>query len=133
MQWFLLPLKKYAVFTGRARRKEYWYFNLFLALLGILLGFLAMMVLNASEPLYEDAPPKAFTAIMRLGWVLGLLVTIPSIAVTVRRLHDTGRSGWFCLLYFVPAVGGIILLVFCLLDSQPGTNQYGPNPKENDY
>ena len=58
-----------------------------------------------------------------------LAVLIPSIAVTVRRLHDTGRTGWWILIGLIPVIGGIVLLIFMLLDSEPGENQYGPNPK----
>ena len=64
-----------------------------------------------------------------LGAILGLGLLVPSIAVTIRRLHDTGRSGWWCLIGLVPVVGGIVLLVFMCLDSTPGANAYGPNPK----
>ena len=106
MNYYLEVLKKYAVFSGRARRAEYWYFYLFNFIIGVLF------------------------AIGTLGGIYSLAVLIPSIAVTVRRLHDTNHSGWWLLISFIPFFGGIILLIFLLQDSQPGENQYGPNPKE---
>ncbi|GAB4342018.1 MAG: DUF805 domain-containing protein [Candidatus Abyssubacteria bacterium] len=93
MKWYLQVLKKYAVFSGRAQRMEYWMFFLF----NLIIAMLAVL--------------------------------LPGVAVTVRRLHDTGRSGWWLLIGFVPLIGGIVLLVFMVFDSQPGQNEYGPNPK----
>lgn len=106
--------KKYADFSGRARRSEYWWFAL------------AAFLLLAVPYVLGLAVSKVFLVLFFVAW-LGLLV--PSIAVTVRRLHDTGKSGWFYLVAFIPFVGGIILLVFTVMDSTPGDNQYGPNPK----
>lgn len=114
MRWYIEVLKKYAVFSGRARRKEYWYFILFNLIVTILLN--SLLGRFGSE-----------LAILR--WLYGLAVFLPSLGVTVRRLHDTGRSGWWILLGLVPVVGSIILLVFCAQDSHPGPNQYGQNPK----
>jgi len=109
MNWYLAVLKKYVVFSGRARRKEYWMFTLVNV---IVLVLLAVLKLNALYGLYS------------------LAVLLPSLAVLVRRLHDTGRSGWWFLIGLVPLIGGIILLVFRVQDSKPGENQYGANPKE---
>ena len=105
-------LSKYADFSGRARRSEYWYFTLFL----VVASFVAALVdLAIGVPLLQ---------------VLVLLGTlVPSIAVTVRRLHDTGRSGWLYLIVFIPIVGVIVLLVFLCQDSKPEPNQWGPSPK----
>jgi uncharacterized membrane protein YhaH (DUF805 family) len=119
MSWFIIALKKYAVFTGRARRAEFWYFNLFMFLLSIVVMFLDW-VLGLS---------KAFGGLGALAVILGLATLLPSLAVTVRRLHDTGRSGWFIFIGLIPLVGAIVLLVFYVQDSQPGENEYGPNPK----
>jgi uncharacterized membrane protein YhaH (DUF805 family) len=119
MNWFIIALKKYAVFTGRARRAEYWYFSLFMFLLSIVVMFLDW-TLGFS---------KTFGSLGVLSAILGLATLLPALAVTVRRLHDTGRSGWWILIGLVPLVGGIVLLVFYVQDSQPGENQYGPNPK----
>jgi uncharacterized membrane protein YhaH (DUF805 family) len=121
MSWYLSALKKYAVFDGRARRMEYWFFQLFNTLiLAILFGVGAVMGTMRGNP-----------GLMMIGGVFALATLLPAFGVLVRRLHDTGRSGWWFLIAFVPFVGGIILLVFTFLDSQPGMNQYGPNPKGN--
>ncbi|MCH5676717.1 DUF805 domain-containing protein [Streptomyces gilvus] len=116
MSWFLEALKKYAVFSGRARRKEYWMYALFVGIIYIVLAVIA----GAS---------KSMAGIALLG-VFYLAILLPSLAVGVRRLHDTGKSGWWLLFGIVPLVGGITLLVFTCLDSEPGPNKYGPNPKE---
>ena len=120
MHYYIECFKKYVDISGRARRKEYWLFCLinFLVAMGVgfVAGFLAAML---------DAP------ILQLLYVIYVLASVlPSWAVSVRRLHDIGRSGWWCLVGLVPFVGPIVLFVFACLDSQPGTNQYGPNPKE---
>ncbi|MEV6942237.1 DUF805 domain-containing protein [Streptomyces sp. NPDC051172] len=116
MSWFIEALKKYAVFSGRARRKEYWNFALFIGIIYVVLLVLAV----ASKS----------TAVFALIGVFYLGILLPSLAVSIRRLHDTGRSGWWILFGLVPLVGGITLLVFQCSDSQPGENKYGPNPKE---
>lgn len=113
VDWYLEVLKKYAVFSGRARRKEYWTFLLFNIIIGLVLGGIAWL---AGGP---DV----------LGSIYSLVVLIPGIAVSVRRLHDTDRSGWWLLIGLIPLIGAIVLLVLMAQDSQPGANQYGPNPK----
>jgi len=118
MSWYLEVLKKYAVFSGRARRKEYWMF--------FLISLLISAVLIAIDSLIGTFSQTGFGLLQGL---YSLAVLIPSIAVTVRRLHDTGRTGWWILIGLIPVIGGIVLLIFMLLDSQPGVNQYGPNPK----
>ena len=120
MDWYLRVLKQYAVFNGRARRKEYWFFVLFNILISIGLAIV-------------DGLTGSFSAeagLGLLGGVYTLAVLIPSIAVSVRRLHDTNRSGWWLLIAFIPLIGAIVLLVFMVLDSHPGANRFGPNPKE---
>ncbi|XHR29112.1 MAG: DUF805 domain-containing protein [Chthoniobacteraceae bacterium] len=120
MDWYIAVLKNYAVFSGRARRKEYWYFFLF--------NFIITLILAVIASLLGAIPhTEAFNL---LNGLYSLAVLIPSIAVTVRRLHDTDRSGWWILISFIPLVGAIVLLVFTIQDSTPGDNQYGPNPKE---
>ena len=120
MNWFMTVLRKYAVFEGRARRREYWFFELFYILISVVLAVVDRMLGTYVEAYGMGALGALFC--------LGLL--IPSIAVGVRRLHDTGRSGWWLLIGFIPLIGMIVLIVFFVLDSQPGTNAYGPNPKE---
>lgn len=119
MDWFVGALKKYAVFEGRARRREYWFFVLFAVLIHIVLNVVDRML-----GLYSAA-----NGIGILGGIFGLAILIPSLAVGARRLHDTGRSGWWLLIGLIPLIGAIVLIVFFLFDSQPGTNAYGPNPK----
>ena len=118
MNWYLEVLKKYAVFSGRSRRKEYWYFALFCLLIFIALGVV-------------DRPFGFFrieAGIGLLGAIFALLMFIPSLAVGVRRLHDTNRRAWFLLLYFIPFLGVIWLLVLCALKGTEGDNRYGPDP-----
>jgi uncharacterized membrane protein YhaH (DUF805 family) len=123
MEWATLPLKKYAEFTGRARRKEYWMFVLLVFAIyivaAIIDGILGMggMIAGAYGPLMTIA---------------ALALLIPSIAVGIRRLHDTNRSGWWVLIALVPIVGSIILLVFFVLEGTRGPNQYGPDPLEGE-
>ncbi len=119
MHWYLEVLKKYAVFSGRAGRKEYWYFFLFNLIISILLA----IVDNATG----NFDPQA--GIGLLGGIYALAVLLPGITVSVRRLHDTSRSGWWLLIAFIPIVGAIILLVFMAQDSKSDENQYGLNPK----
>ena len=118
MSYYIECLQKYAVFSGRARRKEYWYFVLFNVIISFLLG-LAEALLG----LFPETPE----AVLANVYVLATL--LPSLGVTVRRLHDTSRSGWWIFLGLVPLIGAIVVLVFLAQDSTPGENQYGPNPK----
>ena len=119
MNWYLEALKKYTVFTGRARRKEYWFFVLFNIIISAALAIVD----------YFTGTYSATYGMGLLGCLYTLAVLIPAIAVSVRRLHDTGRSGWWLLLALIPIVGGIVLLVFMVFDSEPGENKYGPSPK----
>jgi len=119
MNWYLQALKKYATFEGRARRKEFWFFALF--------NFLAILVLALIDGALGTFSKEAGLGLLSGIYVLAIF--IPSIAVTVRRLHDTDRSGWWILISFLQLIGGLVLLVFEVLDSTPGENRYGPNPK----
>jgi len=112
MNWYLEVLKKYAVFSGRARRKEYWYFVLFNIIIMIILIIIGRAIDSSI-----------------LSTIYSLAVLIPSIAVDIRRLHDTNRTGWWLLIGLIPIIGWIVLLIFMVQDSQKGENQYGPNPK----
>ena len=120
MNWYLEVLRKYAVFSGRSRRKEFWYFTLFNVLINFGLDFVDALVGTFNHEF----------GIGLLGGLYALAVLIPGIAVTVRRLHDTGRTGWWFLIVLIPIIGLIILLIFMVLDSTPGSNEYGDNPKE---
>lgn len=123
MKYFLYCLQHYADFTGRAHRSEYWYFVLFNFIVSILIGLSLGVIAGLLN----------VPALVYLAYLWSLAVFIPSLAVSVRRLHDIGRSGWWLLLSLIPLVGAIILIIWHCTDSQPGANQYGPNPKEMDY
>ena len=122
IDYFKLALSKYAQFTGRSRRSEYWYFQLVYAFVAI-----TLLVPIGIAAAMESQILAGLSGIAYVIITLGLIV--PSIAVLVRRLHDTGRSGWWYFVSLVPFIGGILLLVWLVQDSQPGTNEYGPNPK----
>ncbi len=111
MDYFIDALRKYAEFTGRATRKQYWMFVLFYFIFTIVLGVIDNVL-----------------GIVLLGLVFSLGMLVPSIAITARRLHDIGRSGWWQLIYFIPLIGLIVMLVFLLTDSVED-NEFGPNPK----
>lgn len=113
MNWYLGCWKKYVDFSGRARRKEFWMFALFNILAAFVAGFLDGLLGSGGG----------------ISGLYSLAVFLPGLAVFVRRLHDTGRSGWWWLLGLLPLIGGIVLLVFLCSDSQPGENRFGPNPK----
>lgn len=114
LKYYFDVLNKYAVFDGRARRAEYWYFVLFNLIVSI-----ALMAIGA---VIGD-----FFGIISLLYSLAVL--IPGLAVAVRRLHDTGKSGWMILAGFIPLIGPIWLLILMITDSDAGDNKYGPNPK----
>ena len=120
MSWYLEVLKKYAVFSGRARRKEYWMF--------FLINLIILVVLSIIDNLIGTVTRQGGPGVLQ--GLYSLAVLIPTLAVTVRRLHDTGRTGWWILIGLIPVIGNIVLLIFLVLDSEPGANEYGPNPKE---
>lgn len=119
MDCYLTVLKKYAVFTGRARRREFWYFFLFQNLIIIALMTLSGLIGSANGP----------TPLGVLAAMYAIATMIPALAVSVRRLHDINLSGWLCLLVLVPLVGGVILLILCTMDSKAGKNQYDHSVK----
>jgi uncharacterized membrane protein YhaH (DUF805 family) len=107
---------KYATFTGRARRSEYWFFALF----------------NVIVSIITSAIDRAIPGdIQIVGTIVGLALLVPGLAVGARRLHDTGRSGWWQLIGLIPVVGWIVLIVFLVQEGKPGANEHGPNPKES--
>lgn len=110
----------YVNFNGRARRSEFWYFYLFTLILSVVLSIVTFVL---------GGVPVLGAIIKFVIWVIEVAIFIPSLAVAWRRLHDTGRSGLWYLINFVPLVGTIIFIVFCVQDSQPGDNQYGACPK----
>lgn len=113
MNWYLKVLKQYADFNGRARRQEYWMFILFNLIFSVVASVL-------------DTVLGTWGAIAGL---YGLAMLIPSLAVGARRLHDIGKSGWMLLVALIPLIGAIWLIVLFVMDSTPGSNEYGANPK----
>ena len=103
----------YANSNGRARRSEFWYWTLF----NFIVQLIAALLVRATDMSF-------------ISLVASLALTIPSVCVGIRRLHDIGMSGWYYLISFIPLVGTILMIVWGVRDSQPGPNQYGPNPKE---
>lgn len=165
MEWMLLPLKRYADFQGRSRRMEFWMWVLFTIIVAIVLGFIDGMLgfrLGPSSSTYYASGGAAgfstFSSMGILGIIWSLATLVPNIAVAVRRLHDTNRTGWWLLLPVIPyviglfimlgaaagqnlgmvAIGGIftliglicaiVLLVFYCLPGTPGPNRFGPDP-----
>lgn len=118
MEWMLLPLRRYAEFTGRSRRMEYWMFGLFSVLLSIASSIVDTFAFDYN---FEDDGP--------ISILISLALFIPSLAVGVWRLHDVGRSGWWMLLIFAVIIGWILLLVFFVTDGDNGDNEYGPDRK----
>ncbi len=134
---------KYATFSGRARRSEFWWFTLLCYIIQYIQYVLACIMSIMSLLTAADSDASAELAVTTLGgtvvaylimasvmFVVSLILLIPSISVSVRRLHDIGRSGWWLLLGFIPIVGPIVLLVWFCTDSQTGDNQWGKNPKQ---
>jgi uncharacterized membrane protein YhaH (DUF805 family) len=117
MDLMLQPLRKYAEFTGRARRSEFWLFWLFTIVASGIAGVLDAMLFGGNE-------------FQPLQALVGLGLLIPSLAVSFRRLHDTDKTAWWLLLWLLPILGWIALLVFYLTPGAPGPNKYGPDPKE---
>jgi uncharacterized membrane protein YhaH (DUF805 family) len=142
MDWYLMVWKKYADFTGRSRRKEYWMFALFNCLISLVAIVLGVLI-GISFGLSTDNGLGATTGIriaaglaFLLLFIYFLAAFVPSLAVSVRRFHDTGKSGWLLLLLMVltiiPILGlvaAVIEIIFLCTDSDPQGNQYGPNPK----
>ena len=116
MSWYVKVLRNYCVFSGRARRKEHWFFVLFTTIFSIALALMDLALGTYDEQLETGL----LTAIYELA------VFIPSLAVAVRRLHDTDRRGWWLLLLLIPVIGWIILFVFLVLRGQEGDNRFGP-------
>jgi uncharacterized membrane protein YhaH (DUF805 family) len=115
MHWYVDVLRKYAVFEGRSRRMEFWMF--------VLINAIIQAILNGLQRAADS------WILWLLSGLYGLFVLIPGIAVTVRRLHDSNRRGWWWWLWIIPVIGWIWLIVLLCLDSTPGPNRFGPNPK----
>jgi uncharacterized membrane protein YhaH (DUF805 family) len=120
MNYFTEGFKKYATFSGRATRSEYWYFTLITVIIGILLSGIDVILGTYNWDV----------EIGLLGGIFSLVIFIPSLALFVRRLHDTNRTGWWFFILLIPIIGFIVLLVFLCIDSKED-NKYGANPKAN--
>ncbi len=126
MNWMLMPLRRYADFSGRSRRTEYWMFTLGYVIALVVLGILLGVAGAIGDP--NGISGLSVTALSILGLVV-LALFIPSLAVQVRRFHDQDKSGWFVLLGFIPYIGGLIVIVFMCLPGTVGDNRFGPDPK----
>ena len=124
MNWYLRVLNQYSDFNGRARRKEYWMF----ALVNFIISLAIIGIDNALGLSFNYTGNISGAGVFNS--IYNLLILIPSLAVTVRRLHDVGKSGWMLLIGLIPLVVAIWLLILLLRDSEAGENKYGPNPKE---
>ena len=114
----------YSKFKGRSRRSEYWWIQLFLVLTNLAVAAIDLALMNGDVDRFIA---NGGGGIVGLIWIL--VTIVPALAVLVRRLHDTGKSGWWVLIGFVPLIGGIVLLVFTVLDSDVGENKFGESPK----
>ena len=115
--------RKYADFSGRARRSEYWMFMLFTTIVEVL----TTVIFTTIIPLTVEIDGSEFSIVYLVACVIFIL---PKLAVSVRRLHDIGKSGWFYLISLIPVVGQIIFFIWCVKDSEECTNEYGQSPKE---
>ena len=125
MGYYLGALKKYATFSGRARRKEYWMFFLFNLIAGLVIGLIDRL-------LGTQYPVSFRTVVVNYGVIssiYSLLMILPGLAVTVRRLHDVDKSGGWIFISLVPAIGGIWLLILMLIEGTKGANRFGSVPK----
>ncbi len=139
---------KYATFTGRARRSEFWWFYLAVGIPSWILSAILQYTSAAKQAIVDEAMQKLLTGgdvsaleaqeatyaninliLIILMVVWGLATLIPMLAAMVRRLHDTGKSGHMLWLILVCFIGGLIPLIMCIPDGQPGPNQYGESPK----
>ena len=122
MQYFISALKKYAVFSGRSRRAEYWYFVLFSVILGFVIGSIETFIYGLDSE-----------AFVTPGLFISLAMVVPGIAVGVRRLHDVDKSGWWMLLWFVLIIGWIPLFVWAVKVGTIGSNRFGDDPKQEEH
>lgn len=119
-EYFLNVIKQhYADFQGRASRSQYWYFVLF--------SFLISLAISIVTGILGSILGTSIFSFLSV--IYSLAVLVPSVCLAIRRLHDSGKSGWFLLLGLIPLIGAIILIVLMVLDSEADRNQYGPNPK----
>lgn len=124
MHWFFDGLKKFAQFNGRAGREEFWMFQLVHLIITSILIVVLFFFMN-----YQNFTQTSWLVGLGVLYMYGISVFLPNLGLMVRRLHDIGKSGWWCLLSLIPLVGILWLVVLLIADSQPGANPYGPSPK----
>lgn len=127
MHWMLMPLRRYADFQGRSRRREYWMFALLNALIGIFVGL--VFLLGYAAGMSQTEMDTWLMPVVYLASLYSLVAFIPGVAVTIRRLHDTDRSGWNVLWALVPLFGALLLLVYYITEGTRGPNRFGADPK----
>ena len=127
MSWILLAWQRAGEFSGRSRRKEFWFFHLFSIALLLIAGLYSIVF----DPAVWQGLPKGniFSVLVSFFGLYEILAIVPSLSVTIRRLHDAGFSGWWYLISFVPIIGGFILIALLLLDSEAYANRWGRDPK----
>lgn len=125
MEWMIMPYRRYADFSGRSRRREYWMFGLFYWGVTILL---AVPIIAGFDAEQGFSPVGTLALVALVLFVLGSF--IPALAVCVRRFHDQDKTGWLLLLQFLPYIGPIIVMIFMLLSGTSGPNRFGPDPKD---
>lgn len=133
MDWYKRVWQNYAQFSGRAQRAEYWWFTGINIIVIVILRLIAISLIMAGRQPMTGTVTTSTTLGLLVSFILlvfALAILIPSIAVTVRRLHDIGKSGWWYLLMLIPFIGALIIFIMTLLDSEPSENEYGANPKE---
>ena len=123
MSWYLAVFRKYADFSGRARRMEYWMWVL-MNIVIIIPAYILLLVLGMNE----EGPTAIGMIILGLLGIYYLAILIPGLAVAIRRLHDSDKSGWFFLVNFIPGIGGLIFLILMILPGTQGDNRFGPDP-----
>lgn len=132
MEWMLLPLKRYAVFEGRAGRREFWMYTAMLTVAWIVV-YVGIVASLAPYDRSRVGPYSQAFLLWLLAFALLYWATfLPGLALQVRRLHDQDQSGWLVLLAFIPCVGWLVMLVFMCIEGTRGPNQFGVDPKEPD-
>lgn len=125
MHYFIDVMKKYCVFNGRASRREYWMFYLWYI---IILSFLSMIFSSVLSSVAEEQKPMMATIIFIIMMIFFIGTFLPNLGVSIRRLHDISKSGWWILISFIPFIGGIWFLILLMLKGDTGLNKYGPDP-----
>jgi len=128
--YWLEAWNNFGSFSGRARRKEYWLYRLEIMIVGMIFAipYALLRDTSSTETLPETNSMLAILILVVVA-ILAVILTVVDLGVTVRRLHDTGRSGWWILIRLVPYIGGLVIFIFMVMDSEPGQNKYGPSPK----